>query len=454
MFAIFVTIQCSCDSFLDVEIPKTRIPRSTAFADDAAANAVAAGIYINLYALDSFAGGGVAGIVSLAGLSSDELVNNPRTDLTYLEFETNQLTAKNLNILSTWTSLYRAIYSANSLMEGISQSEGISTETKRQLKGEALFIRGFCNFYLVNLFGDVPLVMTTDYKVNSKLSKASSSDIYAQIIADLIEAEELLPESYIEGERIRPNKYAVLALASRVYLFVSDWARAEDKATSVISATELYSLQEIELVFVSGSQEAIWQLKPYDNTPSTNEGATFGSYQGPLYNVLNKGVLNSFEGDDHRRVNWIRNFSSGNGELYLPYKYKKEDAVLPTTEYSIVFRLAEQFLIRAEARARQNKLDLAISDVDRIRERAGLSLIREIDPGIGKKDLLNVIIAEKRMEFLVEWGHRWLDLKRWGIADSVLSITKSQWSNEDKLYPIPDSEIRKNANMNPQNQGY
>jgi hypothetical protein len=442
-----------CENLLDVQPANSKISPTSAFENDITAASVMAGIYLDLYAGGSFASGESESITSLAGLSADELVNNPGKDRIYLDFQLNNIDPRNANVLSTWTSLYKIIFETNSLLEKVSISPGVTAKTRDQLKGEALFIRAFCYFYLVNLFGEVPIAISTDYKVNTMLERATVDAVNEQIKADLIQAESLLPEQYITTERVRPNKFVVQAFQARFYLYTKDWARAEDKSTKLLSA-RLFTLADLNDVFLTKSSEAIWQIKPPDLSSYTNEGFTFGTYQGPRYNVLNPEVLNSFEQGDQRREKWIREVGDGNSKIYLPFKYKKEDIGTPTTEYSTAIRLAEMFLIRSEARLNQNKLGSSIGDLDAIRLRAGLPLIRDINPGISKEDLRQLIIGERRIELLVEWGHRWFDLKRWNIADEVLKPKKQGWESSDALYPVPDAELLKNKNLYPQNPGY
>ncbi len=112
------------------------------------------------------------------------------------------------------------------------------------------------------------------------------------------------------------------------------------------------------------------------------------------------------------------------------------------------------YLVRAEARAQQNKLAESIADVDAIRGRAGLPLIQNTNPGIGQSGLLNAIAQERRIELFAEWGHRWLDLKRTDKTDIVLGPLKgSNWQPTDVLYPIPASEITNDIYLI-QNPGY
>src|SRR5690606_28078371 len=122
------------------------------------------------------------------------------------------------------------------------------------------------------------------------------------------------------------------------------------------------------------------------------------------------------------KANWIGNVTSQSETYYFPYKYKISSGQDPWNEYPMVLRLAEQYLIRAEARAHQNKLPEAIADLDAIRERAGLLSIANIKPGIGQAELLDAILQERRVELFAEWGHRWFDLKRTAQADAILGV--------------------------------
>lgn len=443
----------SCESFLTVEPPNSKITGSVVFGDDVSSTSAMLGVYIDLYDLSSFAGGSVASVMSLAGLSADELINKPKIDPAILDVQNNEIKTNNSYILSVWTSLYKAIYQANSVLEGLANSEGVSSATKNRLQGEALFVRAFCNFYLVNLFGDVPLATTTDYKVNASMQRVSSSTIYDQIKNDLLQAESLLPAEYVNSERFRPNKFAAIALEARVYLYLGDWARAEDKSTQVISQSSLYELVDIDRIFYANNREAIWQLKPVGNSMYSNEGALFSIINAPNNNVLNGQILLSFEGEDDRRNKWITDLGNGSSVI-IPLKYKFDLTEPLPQEYSMVIRLGELYLIRGEARARQDKRSMAIQDVDRIRNRAGLPPIQTTNPDVNKEDLLNMILHERQIELMVEWGHRWLDLKRWGVAGNVLGSVKVGWSDDDLLYPIPSTEIQKNPLLNPQNPGY
>ena len=116
----------------------------------------------------------------------------------------------------------------------------------------------------------------------------------------------------------------------------------------------------------------------------------------------------------------------------------------------MVLRLAEQYLIRAEARAQQNNISGSQSDLNLIRNRAGLVNTAAND----KTALLTAIEHERQVELFTEWGHRWLDLKRTNRADAVLGPIKApNWQPTDMLYPIPQTQIANDPNVH-QNPGY
>nr|WP_308199398.1 RagB/SusD family nutrient uptake outer membrane protein [Chitinophaga sedimenti] len=127
------------------------------------------------------------------------------------------------------------------------------------------------------------------------------------------------------------------------------------------------------------------------------------------------------------------------------------------SEYSVLLRLAEQYLIRAEARVKQDKVSQAIDDLDMIRNRAGLSLIKITNPTITKDDLIEAIFEERQLELFTEQGHRWLDIKRLGKVDAVMMAVSSfkgiTWDTRKQLWPLPFSDTQNGTNLD-QNPSY
>ena len=171
-----------------------------------------------------------------------------------------------------------------------------------------------------------------------------------------------------------------------------------------------------------------------------------GGANGRSIYALTTWLLDSFEPGDLRITKW----TGVNAQHYsYPAKYKATTATSTPMEYNTVLRLAEQFLIRAEARAHLGNTAGAAEDLNRIRKRAGLA----VTTANGVSDLLAAIAQERRVELFAEWGHRWLDLKRTGQADAVLKKIKDGWKAQDTLYPIPYTELMHNSSL-VQNPGY
>src|SRR5215217_3570700 len=444
---LLLLILSSCEKALEIDNPKSKIINEVVFEDDITASAAVTGVYASMLASGSFASGSNNSITAITALSSDEFVNYPISNTTAIQFNQNKIQSNNIQIYQLWSSAFQIIYQTNSIIEGIEKSDGMSANAQQQLKGEALFVRAFCNFNLVNLFGDIPLISTTDYSVNTRSPRTSKDVLYGEIIKDLLQAQQLMKDAYPTPERVRPNKSAATALLSRVYLYRNDWANAEIQSTSLINNPDYELEMDLNNVFLYSSREAIWQLRPILRTQNTFEGNAFILRGIPGNSYLRKDFIDKFETGDARFTNWVRSITASSNVFYYPFKYKIRTGgpgsatPIPLTEYSMVFRLAEQYLIRSEARAKLGKLNEAIADIDVIRGRANLPLIKNINPGISQALLLVAVEQERRSELFIEWGHRWFDLKRTGRLSVILSPLKPDWQPSDVLYPIPSSEF-------------
>jgi len=442
----------ACAELIEIDPPKTEITKTSVFATDASADAAMKGIYSLMMGNRSFTS---ASIEEYTGIAADELVSYSTTP-NVVQFYHNTITPQNNDLGLFWREAYRYINNANAILEGLEDSgQTLSLATKARLEGEAKFVRAFNHFYLVNLFGDVPYLLSTDYRTNAKAARLSTQVAYKLIESDLIEAAALLSDDFSGsgGERIQPNKGTALALLSRLYLFIGDWKMAETKATALIDNTQLYALApDLDDVFTPNSLETIWQLKPVIPGMNTPQGQLFilnGTPNGTSRRVsMTTGLVEAFESGDLRAQKWVGVFASPSGTWHYPFKYKAGPGNV-LKEYSTVFRLAEQYLIRAEARAQLGDLQNARADLDAIRSRAGL----EASTAITQAELLLAIEQERRIELFGEWGHRWINLRRTGRADEILGPVKANWQLTDLLFPIPESEILLNPALT-QNPGY
>lgn len=456
----------SCKKLVDINPPTNSITSSQVFADSANAEAAVAAIYTNMVNINPSFGSGAMTIFT--GLSSDELLPF-FDDGDLLELSSNRVLATNGTISNLfWTQPYDRLYQANAIIEGLQTSTGLSMTAKNHFIGEAKFFRAFFNFYLVNLFGDIPLLSSTNYKTNAIAVRSSQSSVYQQIISDLKDAQDLLPSDYSAGigEKIRANRWAATALLSRVYLYTNDYANAAQQASEIINSNH-YSLEiDLNNVFLKNSSEAIlqWQINSTSGFylyNATQEGYNLLPQQPgyPPFYYLTPQLINAFENGDTRRIAWVDSTDYNGVNYYFAKKYKigayEMAPNAPVTEYYMVLRLAEQYLIRAEAEAKgaNGGVDAAVADLNIIRGRAGL-------PGYaGAADatsVLNAIYHERQIEFFAEWGHRWLDLKRMGRANTLLSSIsyKQPWAGDYQLlYPVPPGELAADPNL-VQNPGY
>ena len=434
----------ACKKFVTVPPPQNQLVSSTVFADESTATSAVVGIYSKI-----MGDGGPLLLSGLAtfypGLSSDELITT-RQDLK--PFESNSLTPGSPALLTIWDNGYQYIFDCNAVLEGLSKNPNISNPVKNQLTGEVKFLRALANFYLLNLFGDIPLIESTDYTVTKEQSRTKVAAIYSALIQDLNDAENLLPDAYPTDERVRANKSVATALLARVYLFTQDWNKAEEKSSTIIDNTT-FRLCMADSVFLRNSPEAILQFIP------VNLGYTWEAYlikpgassSIPVFQ-LTDGLISTFDSSDLRMSNWIGISNVQGTQYYYPAKYKSTSSK-SFLEYYMVLRLGEQFLIRAEARAHLNNLPGSEDDLNNLRTRAGIPPVTTAS----QDSLLLAIEQERRFELFSEWGHRWFDLKRTGRAGVVLSMTKPSWSSAAELYPIPLIEVQNNPALT-QNPGY
>lgn len=440
-----------CDSFVEVELPSGQLTTATVFKDRATTDAAMVSIYASLRDAGMLTGNSVS-ITTKMGAYTDELNYYGISSGTTLNFYNNTLLPTNPQVVTWWRTAYSQIYAANSVIQGVTASTSLANADKNQFIGEALFVRSLLHFYLMNLYGDVPYVTETDYQQNSTIGRTSANLLYSKIIEDLKTSYSLLPEGYLNADRTRPNKAVAMALLSRVYLYSKAWAEASDAASSLINNTGTYKWESnLSKIFLKESTVTIWQYKPTLEGQNSAEGASMILLTGPPADVaLNPNFVNAFEIGDQRKQTWIGSVSKGASTWYFTNKYKIKVKTTTSTEYSILFRLAEQYLIRAEARAQQGNLTGAKEDLNKIRQNAGLGNTT----AVSQQEILDAIMNERRFELFTESAHRFFDLKRNGQLDSKLTGVKNGWNSTDGLLPIPESELTLNPSLLPQNPGY
>jgi hypothetical protein len=462
---LLAIMSSSCKKFLDIPVPVNSIAGSGAFANDKSTAAVLNGIYGNLTLSQIYdaGGAGTPGINSLMSLYTDEI--KPTGTVTGVSAYQDAIGTDAFN--GVWKICYQQLNSANLIIEAMRPASGTAFVSRNQWLGEALFLRALLHFNLVNYYGDVPITITSDYKLNNVVARSPKADVYKQIIADLQEAATFLPTDYrdfngaVTTDRGRPDKWAAAALLARAYLYSGDYVNAEAQATLVINNSTTFQLTAPAQTFLINSKETIWAMTP--NSPNPVRDYLLFSNNAPavLVNTIDKYVpvvlrpelAGLFESGDTRFTNWIRTVVSGTTPAttyYLANKYKSSTA---KAENIMIFRLAEQFLIRAEARAQQNNVSGSQSDINTIRTRAGLGNTTAAT----QTTLIAAIARERQLEFFTESSHRLFDLRRTGQLDAVMNVDAPKkggtWSTFKQYFAIPTADLQNDPNLK-QTPGY
>jgi hypothetical protein len=440
-----------CSNFTEVELPSSQLSSAAVFENKTTANAAMTDIYSKIRDKGLLTGN-ATGLYRQLGLYTDELQYYGLAGTSQANFFNNSLLPSGSEITELWNSSYNQIYAANAVIEGVKRSLALSDIDKAQLKGEALFVRALIHFHLVNCFGPIPFITETDYRKNSALSRSPEKTVNQLIKKDLEQAIGLLPVNYVNTDRVRPNRATALALLARLCLYMELWEEASNNASAVLNQTDLYVWPTaLDEIFLKESRSTIWQFSPSIAGRNTYEGANLIFVQGPPPSVAIKDdLLMAFSANDLRKTQWIKTVTNGTSTWYHPYKYKRQTTTSSSVEYSIVFRIAEQYLIRAEARAHSGDLVGAKQDLNKTRNLAGL----QNTTAVTEPEIIDDVLIERRLEFFTEFGHRFFDLKRTKRLDGVLLKVKPQWKSTNRLLPLPENEILLNSNLEPQNEGY
>ena len=446
---LIILVYSSCKKLIEVNSPQNQLTTIDVFSDTTSAVAALGNIYAQL---DRTIEVNYSKYLDMYTDNLDYTGSTPQD----LEFLKSTISVSNSTDLAIWKNFYLVIYQCNNLIEHLPKSGNLPVANVNQLSNEAKFLRAYAYFYLVNLYGKVPLVLSTDVNISAQAPQSEISVIYQQIIKDLTDAKQGLPAAYTGIGKIRANKWAAVALLSKAYLFQQNWTAAESEATDVIKSG-LYSLLSTpNNVFLAGSDEAILQVWTQNGfvTSATNLVPSSNTSL-PRY-PMSANLHSAFEDGDLRKTAWIgtSNVRSGSVTTTYHYLYKYKNRVVNTTnpEYLMVLRLAEIYLIRAEARAQQSKITgvgSAADDLNLIRKRSGIAN----STATTQSEMLTAIMRERRVELFDEWGSRFFDLKRNGQLNVVIGTYKTSWLSTAALLPIPLNELTYDHNL-VQNPGY
>ena len=446
----------SCDKFLNTPLPNDQLSTETVFSTKETIRDVVTGMY-NAYSAynNGFIERNCAALSDEGGMTS-----NPGSAIGDYVFA-NLTTLNGIQI--TWESLYKPIYRANLILENLPLvSTTILPEADRKAyMAAARFVRAATYFFLVNSWGDVPLVTTTDAAVNAIMPRTPSADVYALIVSDLQTAIADLPETVTSTPTVH-NKFQAQALLARVYLYQGKWVEAEAAATSVIGSGKYQIVTVLTDVFKKGSPESIFSIAESSTNRLYVNRAALGwvslptSAAGALTSspFVTDQVLGRIQTGDQRWVNgnWVApQYTKLFQNKYRHNLTATDAAIAAYPQNLILLRYSEQFLIRAEARAQQGNVNGAATDLNVVRKRAGLPNTTASD----KTGMLTALENERQFELYYE-GHRYFDLARTNRLNEVVGTLpwkKDNWKSTYRYLPILDKDMIVNPFL-VQNPGY
>jgi hypothetical protein len=378
-------------------------------------------------------------------------------------------------IHDTWSGVYQGIIRSNSVIKnvpGITMTDAL----KNQYIGEAKFLRALNYFTLTNLFGDVPLITEPLPSTDAALvARTPVADVTKVIIADLLDAEAKLPVSFSGNNLGRATKGAARALLGKVYLYNKDYANAEKYFLLVINSGTyglMDNFQEVWHRNFENNKESIFEVQ-YADIGGTGTNMRYGSYLPAVNGATGSSLpttraVNAFDAGDPRKGFSI--FSPG--DVFAPnvsaalatfnagwsatgYAVKKGMIPIAYTNANggnyVLIRYADVLLMYAEAANELGKLPEARDAVNLVRKRPSVNVPVLTAATTGTKaDMFTAIVKERQVELMFEFV-RFMDLKRWGLAPSVLGPIG--YTTKHFLFPIPQLERDINPKLT-QNPGW
>jgi len=351
-----------------------------------------------------------------------------------------------------FTNIYRLINQANFVLANVPNVSDpfFTEENRKRVLGEAYFLRALAYLDLGRTFGGVQIVLTPAITADAHtgIKRSSLEQTYARVLSDLNEAEALLPATV---RRNRASRYTVYALKARLYLYTAQWSLAEEYAGKVIESTG-YALVKPYANFFTGrnTQESIFELAYntsdrntfYTNWLSPADGGRHDYVPAREFVGL---ILDPQQGGSRKSL--LKQTAEGGWDLI---QYGKQDG----TSSLFLFRIAEQYLIRAEARARKASPDLAgaVDDLNKIKARADVPLFTLL-PETTAAEVEEAVFKERRFELPFE-GHRFTDVVRTNRAAEIFGSINPNLKNPQRwVFPIPLSAIQNDPDLD-QNPGY
>ncbi|MFT4154438.1 RagB/SusD family nutrient uptake outer membrane protein [Parafilimonas sp.] len=472
LILLVVTGLTSCKKFLDLT-PNSQMSDNEFYNNQNDFERALLGAYSNIR--DLYSGSAILYAADLRTDNAEINWSSPSTD--EMQMEQNALTSSNGYVNSIWNTCLKTISKCNTILNRI---EGVdfAEADKNKIIGETKFLRALSFFYMVQLFGEVPVTFeeftNPEEILAADLTRKPVDEVYNVIIDDLTSAESLLPAT-LNSDKTRASIGTVKTLLGKVYLTRGNYDLAAAKLKEVIDLGQYKLHDDYASLFSLGNNnldESIFEIqfvsgKSLGNnysavfTPAITSMALFpGNAQGSGRITPTLNMFNTYETGDERKAASVNDSVPliDGTKSYSRYALKFVDwEAVSTSDGAVTFtvlRYADVLLMHAEALNNLDKTAEALVEINLVRQRAGL-------PGLTGLDKAATALAlerERRVEFMFE-GHRWFDLLRTGRLRDVVNAYYVErglgFAIEpyETLFPVPLSEIQLNSDLT-QNEGY
>lgn len=367
-------------------------------------------------------------------------------------------TAENGSVTAAYYEYYIVIDRVNRVLANINNVEIVAADEvrKNQYMGELYALRAYCHFELLRAYASsyVTGALGVPYMKESAIgypARDSFESVISNAKADLTMAKNLIPSSFDDQTRI--TKLAVSAIQARVALYEKNWSDAVTYSTEVINAIPLATKAQFPGVWTDANKnEVIWELKRTE-TSDSKIGDFFFRQSGEivLYAPAFK-LINTFDQVNDVRYSAYVKFDptrTGIKSKYIVNKYIGGDIANPGLTDIKLFRTAEMYLIRAEARAESS--GDAAADLNTLR---AARINGYVNASFPDKASTIVAIYNERFKELAFEGHRFFDLKRRNLpiertvedAANAAGAIIMQPTQAQYAFPLPAQEIAINKN--------
>lgn len=456
LFVLFFSLLSSCSNALDIA-PSERVFRNL-MTNEKETEEVIFAVYGMLQDEALYGRSTV-----MAGEIASEIVfveSKDRLQSRYSTMDDFSVTTDNIAVNDIWRVSYKTIQLSNIILNRIPNIQFNNEQTKRYRTGEIQFVRALLYFNLIRMFGDVPLVVNEISNPSETFAQGRTpvNDVLNFLINDLQLAIQNLP---LEKSIGRPARGAAQALLSQIHMYTGNHDKAMTLLESLILSSQ-YNLQpstdKIFTIENQNNQEVIFDIQYSANSVNESEENILPRVYMPLLIFANSegqlvpepSFINSYSPLDSRIFDYFTTITD------KKYINKYPPNIKGTSELNfIVIRYADIILRYAEILNEKNRLNEALTQLNKIRTRAGLNKYETND-----KETLRLEIQSERKRELVGEGFSWFDTKRYNAPVTFMNAYfKNTNSNiridtDDLLLPIPQNQINTNPDILIQNPGY